>query len=229
MSDATLRARHARWCPRPRASGPDRAEAGRRARGLRLHRRRASTQALRDALRRGELDVAVHAYKEVPIAGVRRHRRRGRPETRRRAGRAVRPRRTHSRRPAAGRPRRNGSARRRAQLLGRRPDLDVVQIAERHRDASRAGSASTSTRSCSLPPASTGSTTRPRHGIPRHRRLADDARAGRARGRGAAGRGEVRLEARPQAEPARGRSGARHPGPARGEQLGADRGARHPG
>ncbi len=26
-----------------------------------------STQALRDALRAGELDVAVHAYKEVPI------------------------------------------------------------------------------------------------------------------------------------------------------------------
>jgi hydroxymethylbilane synthase len=90
----------------------------------------ASTQALRDALRAGELDVAVHAYKEVPVAeadGV--------------VVGAV-PKRGDARDALCARdgltlddlPRGarvgTGSARRRAQLLGRRPDLEVVQLTD---------------------------------------------------------------------------------------------------
>jgi hydroxymethylbilane synthase len=89
-----------------------------------------STQALRDALRRGELDVAVHAYKEVPIQGsdgivVGAVPKRGDA----RDALCARDGLTLDDLPQGARVG-TGSARRRAQLLGRRPDLDVVQIAE---------------------------------------------------------------------------------------------------
>ncbi len=88
----------------------------------------ASTTALRDALRAGEVDVAVHAYKELPLAeadGV--------------VVGAV-PKRGDARDalcardlliledlPAGARVG-TGSARRRAQLLARRPDLEIVDL-----------------------------------------------------------------------------------------------------
>jgi hydroxymethylbilane synthase len=89
-----------------------------------------STQALRDALRAGELDVAVHAYKEVPIeeadgviVGAVPKRGDARDALCARDGLTL-----DSLPPGA----RVGtaSARRRAQLLGRRPDLEVVGIAD---------------------------------------------------------------------------------------------------
>ncbi len=90
----------------------------------------ASTHALRDALRAGELDVAVHAYKEVPIAeadgvvvGAVPKRGDARDALCARDGLTL---------DALPRGARvgSGSARRRAQLLGRRPDLDVVQLGD---------------------------------------------------------------------------------------------------
>jgi hydroxymethylbilane synthase len=87
-----------------------------------------STHALREALRSGRLDVAVHAYKEVPIeaadgvvVGAVPKRGDARDALCARDGLTL------DDLPKGARVG-TGSARRRAQLLGRRPDLEVVQI-----------------------------------------------------------------------------------------------------
>ncbi len=90
----------------------------------------ASTQALRDALRAGEVDVAVHAYKELPIEEadglvVAAVPKRGDA----RDALCARDGLTLDDLPVGARVG-TGSARRRAQLLGHRPDLDVVEIGD---------------------------------------------------------------------------------------------------
>ncbi len=84
--------------------------------------------ALREALLAGDIDVAVHSYKDLPTARGPRHRHRGRPGSRGSARRAHRTRRAHARRVARRRPVGTGSPRRAAQLRALGLGLDVVAI-----------------------------------------------------------------------------------------------------